>query len=128
MKKTLTILLIIASTTLSAQSLMLSCRKGTIKAEMRRYPEWVEQHTENGLKYVRGAETVFYGLNDNLCTFASIEMPSTEAERFVLAKLDCNCWCEVGPDQWLYNTQLFDSPVMVKRAVIGDKVRFTYTF
>lgn len=126
MKKTLTILILLTTIGAHSQPLMLSCRKATIKAEMRRNAEWQVEQSKVGLKYTYGVKTIEYGLIGRICVTASIEMPTNQAEKFVTDKLDCNCWCEAGIDTWVYNTQLFDSPVIVNRTIQGDKTKFTY--
>lgn len=126
MKKILTIILLLTTVTLSAQPLMLSCRKMAIKSEMRRFKAWQQIPSNNGLKYVCGAKTVFYTLNDNVCTSASITMPEECSEDFIKGKLDCNCWCSISDTSWIYNTNLFDTTVVVIRFNEHKFVRFNY--
>lgn len=127
MKKLLTILLLITTTGLTAQTLMLSETKGRIVFEMRRYSTFHRVQSDT-LRYQRGTTTIDYLFTGKRCTAASISMPANEAEAFITEKTSCNCWKPVAPDEWIYETNVFDNPVTVVRSEKANSVKFTYRF
>ena len=134
MKKLITIIILISITTLApAQTLMLSVQRSVVKAEMRRVEGFtLTDSLPDFLQYKRGSQTIAYefekvGWWKWICITASITMPKEDSEAFVLGKLDCNCWKPTGPNTWLYETNVFDSPVIVQRTSNNNNtITFTY--
>lgn len=129
MKTLLTSILIILSLSVSSQTLMLSVPRSRVKQEMKAYPEYVKVYEEKEyIEYSDGSRFVAYYFQDRICTEALITMPYDLARDFVEDKECCNCWSKVGDDEWLFQTNVFDALVVVRRYWNDDDVTFSYTF
>ena len=138
MKKYILTLILIASAALStnAQTLMLSVRKATIQAQMRAYPEYVSTvNASDYLEYQKDSIAIGYRFELNsgklgkwICNEVYITMPLSRELAFIDLKTGCNCWMPIGQDQWLYQTNVFDTLVLVTRSYSDGCVTFSYTF
>jgi hypothetical protein len=133
MKKSLTTILILITLAGYSQPLMLSCRKQCIKAELRTYVEYkMVPAGSNYLNYEKGSIKISYELTRQglgyICNGASITMPLRAEEAFVNSKTGCDCWIPIEDDVWLFDTHLFDAPVIVRRIANGASVTFKYSF
>jgi len=133
MKKLLVLILFFSMTYVQAQPLMLSCRKACVKAELRNYAEYTRVSSNSDqLNYQKGDILISYGFEKvpwgKICTFASITMPKTQEQSFIDKKTGCNCWLPIENDGWVFETHMFDSPVMVRRTYEGALVTFKYAF
>jgi hypothetical protein len=133
MKKSLTTILILITLAGYSQPLMLSVRKATVQAEMRQHRDFIKiTNFPDYIEYQRGTDVIAYEFERDggkwICIKASIEMAKADEDKFIESKTGCNCWTLIEDDTWLYETNLFDTPVLVKRTYNGESVKFTYTF
>lgn len=127
MKTMILTLLVFAAISGFGQPLMLSCTKGQIRSEMSRHESWAQISGEP-MQYLRDSTIVEYLFENKHCNEASITMPVAEADKFIAEKIDCNCWKEVAPDIWIYETNHFDARVLVYRISEKKFIRFKYRF
>jgi hypothetical protein len=133
MKPLITLIILLSIATLKAQPLMLSVRKATVIAEMRTCRDFKRTRTEaDYLEYQKGEITIAYVFAKNkhkwLCSSASITMPENKEASFIVSKTGCHCWEPIDYDSWLYETNHFDAPVLVKRTATNGCATFTYSF
>jgi len=131
MKTIITTILILITTFGQGQTLMLSVRKATVKAEMRNYKEYqITESYQDYLEYTKDSSSVAYEFERNgnkwICSSASITMQQSQEAVFIDAKTGCNCWAQTGENSWLYETNVFDVPVVVTRTKQARTVTFTY--
>lgn len=126
MKSLITSLLLLITLSAASQQLYLGCTKNTVQYDMHSYRGFNQTvHAKDYLEYQKDSIAVAYRFENRLCVTAMIVMPVKEAERFIASK--AKVW-EVCDEGWLYDTQVFDTPVLVRKFVNGLVVTFEYTF
>jgi len=119
-------MMLLIGLTVCGQQLYLGCSKTTVQYEMHQYKGFdLTVRAKDYLEYQKDSIAVAYRFEDKVCVMAMITMPVKDAERFIQSK--AKVW-EVVPDGWLYDTQVFDTPVLVKKFDQGEVVTFEYTF
>lgn len=126
MKNLITSLLLLICISATSQQLYLGCSKTTVQYDMHSYKGFdLTVRAKDYLEYQKDSIAVAYRFEDRICTTALITMPVKEAERFIASKTKVWEACEGG---WLYDTQVFDTPVLVKKFDQGEVVTFEYKF
>lgn len=112
--------------TVCSQQLYLGCSKTTVQYDMHSYKGFdLTVRAKDYLEYQKDSIAVAFRFEDKVCVMAMITMPVKDAERFIASKVKVWEPCQEG---WLYDTQVFDTPVLVRKFDQGLVVTFEYTF